>query len=794
MERAGSRSATIAARLIETRERLIGALLLGNNLVNILASVLATRVLIELFGEAGIVYATLAMTALVVVFYLLTRTDFGVERAGRFAVDRLRSSIDGELRVGSVTSRGLLRGVTLHDVAIDDAEGRPFLRADSARLAYHLTTILGGDIAFDRLIVYAPVVHIELLPGGDRWNYERVFPGDTAAPDTTARGLVQIDDATIHDGLVFVRFPFEPEDPVEPARTITSTSKVGRSSAATGLTIAAGAPSFDGEYNDAGVFVGEGGGFDAPGAYFLLVLHGDLTIVSTFTISADFLLKVTEEGLELGFNGSLDLGGFASLDVDGGAVVLTSPPFDPGDSTSVSAWAGTGGKSACRSPSPTPCGIPSDPNRRSTPGTYQASSTARRRGRHERWPRFATFSAMRTMERSPARSCGSCAHFTSVASTKVPAATRRYGSPICCATWRAVGGISAKDYAKLTGKKSNYPLLNRAIQGQSAPGSVFKVIPTAAAVNAGYSFNGPYQCSSSYSIGGQVFKNFESQSHGAISLGKALEGEVRFDRFSRGRYATDASHYQVMPVAVATPRHAADMAAALAIARESGVSVLARGGGTSQCGQAINESLVLDTTRHVNRIIEIDAANRRCIVEPGIVLDERHPPWIGAQRPQLGHIPQQVDARKPVCYGLLQKTQRLVRLLGVAHDLPAPGSAEGLLDELRRAHARLVARHPEFEDYCPSVLAYDLAHSTAAVEMSATLLDRPPPDPERFLAALDEWKAQHGYPFFTLPEGEVAIDESSGDRTGCACDCDDHLSCLRARRARRCRRSPNART
>ncbi|GAB2744015.1 penicillin-binding protein 2 [Streptomyces bullii] len=86
-----------------------------------------------------------------------------------------------------------------------------------------------------------------------------------------------------------------------------------------------------------------------------------------------------------------------------------------------------------------------------------------------------------------------------------------------------VGGISAKDYAKLTGKKSNYPLLNRAIQGQSAPGSIFKVIPTAAAVNAGYSFNGPYNCSSSYSIGGQVFKNFESQNHGPISLGRALE-------------------------------------------------------------------------------------------------------------------------------------------------------------------------------------------------------------------------------------------------------------------------------
>lgn len=86
-----------------------------------------------------------------------------------------------------------------------------------------------------------------------------------------------------------------------------------------------------------------------------------------------------------------------------------------------------------------------------------------------------------------------------------------------------VGGISAKDYTKLTGKDSNYPLLNRAIQGQSAPGSIFKVVPTAAAINAGYSFDGPYNCSSSYAIGGQVFKNFETKGYGPISLGRALE-------------------------------------------------------------------------------------------------------------------------------------------------------------------------------------------------------------------------------------------------------------------------------
>ncbi|MBO7941092.1 penicillin-binding protein 2 [Streptomyces antibioticus] len=86
-----------------------------------------------------------------------------------------------------------------------------------------------------------------------------------------------------------------------------------------------------------------------------------------------------------------------------------------------------------------------------------------------------------------------------------------------------VGGISAKDYKKLTGKNSNYPLLNRAIQGQAAPGSIFKVVSTAAAVEAGYEFDGRYDCSSSYSVGGQVFKNFESANYGPISLGRALE-------------------------------------------------------------------------------------------------------------------------------------------------------------------------------------------------------------------------------------------------------------------------------
>ncbi|WP_406139891.1 penicillin-binding protein 2 [Streptomyces sp. NBC_01089] len=85
------------------------------------------------------------------------------------------------------------------------------------------------------------------------------------------------------------------------------------------------------------------------------------------------------------------------------------------------------------------------------------------------------------------------------------------------------GGISAKNYDKLTKTSSNYPLLNRAIQGQSAPGSTFKVISTSAAINAGYAPDGGYPCTSSMTIGNREFKNFEGENYGDISLGKALE-------------------------------------------------------------------------------------------------------------------------------------------------------------------------------------------------------------------------------------------------------------------------------
>jgi FAD/FMN-containing dehydrogenase/Fe-S oxidoreductase len=101
-----------------------------------------------------------------------------------------------------------------------------------------------------------------------------------------------------------------------------------------------------------------------------------------------------------------------------------------------------------------------------------------------------------------------------------------------------------------------------------------------------------------------------------------LLGDVAFDAFTRGRYATDASHYQIMPLGVVAPLSVKEAEHALGIAREEGASVLARGAGTSQAGQAVNSSLVVDCSKYLDHLIELDVRGRRCVVEPGIVLDE----------------------------------------------------------------------------------------------------------------------------------------------------------------------------
>lgn len=104
-------------------------------------------------------------------------------------------------------------------------------------------------------------------------------------------------------------------------------------------------------------------------------------------------------------------------------------------------------------------------------------------------------------------------------------------------------------------------------------------------------------------------------------LQSALEGEVRFDLPTRGRYATDASIYQILPEGVVLPRTPADIAAAMAVAREEGVPVILRGGGTSQNGQPIGHGLVIDCSRHLGAVTAYDAAARTVSVAPGLVLE-----------------------------------------------------------------------------------------------------------------------------------------------------------------------------
>ncbi len=107
----------------------------------------------------------------------------------------------------------------------------------------------------------------------------------------------------------------------------------------------------------------------------------------------------------------------------------------------------------------------------------------------------------------------------------------------------------------------------------------------------------------------------------AKRLQKEMRGDVLFGKADRGRYATDASIYQIIPLGVVVPRDQNDLLLCLDIARSEKTPILARGGGTSQCGQTVGEALIIDNSKWLNNVIEFDKENRTVTVEPGIVLD-----------------------------------------------------------------------------------------------------------------------------------------------------------------------------
>ncbi len=116
----------------------------------------------------------------------------------------------------------------------------------------------------------------------------------------------------------------------------------------------------------------------------------------------------------------------------------------------------------------------------------------------------------------------------------------------------------------------------------------------------------------------------------ARRLAQETEGEVLFDVASRGRYATDASIYQIMPVGVFVPKTERDVSIALEIARDQKVPILPRGGGTSQCGQTTGAALVIDTSKHLRNVLGFDKPTQTVTVEPGMVLDHLNT-WLKPQ-------------------------------------------------------------------------------------------------------------------------------------------------------------------
>ena len=116
-------------------------------------------------------------------------------------------------------------------------------------------------------------------------------------------------------------------------------------------------------------------------------------------------------------------------------------------------------------------------------------------------------------------------------------------------------------------------------------------------------------------IGGEVAGRLASRLHAET------QGEVLFGAADRGRYATDASIYQAMPVGVFLPRSAADVRVALDICRDLGVPIVPRGGGTSQCGQTVGTGLVIDHSKYMRALLDVNAQERTARVEPGLVLD-----------------------------------------------------------------------------------------------------------------------------------------------------------------------------
>ena len=119
------------------------------------------------------------------------------------------------------------------------------------------------------------------------------------------------------------------------------------------------------------------------------------------------------------------------------------------------------------------------------------------------------------------------------------------------------------------------------------------------------------------------------------ALAAAVAGEVRFDAGARAAYASEASNYRQVPIGVVLPRSADDVLRALAVCRAEAAPVLARGGGTSMCGQSVNVAVLFDFSKYMDRVLAVDAQARSALVEPGVVCDSLHNLPVGILPPRI---------------------------------------------------------------------------------------------------------------------------------------------------------------
>lgn len=168
-------------------------------------------------------------------------------------------------------------------------------------------------------------------------------------------------------------------------------------------------------------------------------------------------------------------------------------------------------------------------------------------------------------------------------------------------------------------------------------------------------------------------------------LNAAIDGEVRFDRVSRALYSTDASVYQIEPLGVVVPRSAEGVIQAVSIAARHGVPITPRGGGTSQAGQAIGAGLVLDTSKHLNQIVEINADEKWARVQPGVVLDDLN----AALRPfHLRFAPDVSSASRATVGGMMANNSSGARSVLYGKTLDHVREQHVVLSDGRLAHLR----------------------------------------------------------------------------------------------------------